>query len=712
MARNRFEQYQSNPYQSQFVPTPIDGRFVAGALGARQKSFDTALDAASTFEPEISYYPGDREAANSLLNQYSQKSNGIVESLYADGDGNNAARTIAQMRQGYSKDRQTGEIAALAQRKAEYDASLTAISKIKDVDDRNRSMRHFQNTVHTEFGLDSPLNQPIILDNPGISEKALAIGKAIKANGWMIGDGRMMTSDDDGMYKVTVNGHTTQIDPNDAYDIIENYLLGDEQVRSYMGNRQQIGDPVDLRNTIASIANAVGFTNTTGSYGFHKDVKKGIDYEQGERPITIGLDNPTLLIKGMTMSNLNTEIKNATGAEKAIMEGYRYKAKSDFDNSENGFNLKLTEENKKTFQDETINQIISDNGPLAKKFEISENVINKFLELSPSDFYELFEKQEELVTRGEGGFTFNLPNSEEKIFSRFKISKSENNNILSFMEKTSVNDKINLYKEELNEYMKDGYSTTGTDLIPSKVGSAATAYQKRFRDALNGNHFQILPTDGTERVDSKTNEEKLLELGNSNPELVGITYFEGSVSPPIFKIKTKDGVMMKLAPKYTNMDDRSLPFIINQLIKDLDITGDRTSSIAEDKVLENMLYNANELYDTGNPNQNVSTQLNIKDVDVKPYTNKSLMGNKGSYIEIKESEEISNYSLSDLKADVKILNLPYALEDIEYLENYYKDNSYIENEALNFDWLPDDKAKEKIILEIIRPAIYKRQNNN
>lgn len=713
MARNRFEQYQSNPYQQQFVPTPMNANLLMGALGQKQKSFDSALNSASTFTPEVSYYHGDRETADGLINQYSQKSNDIVESLYADGDGNNAARTIAQMNQGYLKDKQTGEISALAQRKSQYDASITSINKIKNTEDRQRALGYFQNTAHTEFGLDSPLNQPIILDNPGISEKALAIGKAIKADGWMIGDGRIITSDDNGMYNVTVNGTTTQIDPNDAYGIIENYLLGDEQVRSYMGSRQQIGDPVDLRNTIASVASAVGFTKTTGSYGFHKDVKKGIDYANGNFPLSIQPGNPTLLAEGMTMDDLNTSIASSDGGSKGILTAYKLEAQKAFDESEKGKAFKASASDHTDFQNEYI-ESLTDNYDIqsASDYGVLQSLKEVFSKMKASEFSNVMnneDKLKEIVKQ-------HSPDGYEEIITT---------SLMDIKGNTPSGKKEETYIELRDEFMSDGYSMTPTEIIPGKKGTAAAEYNTKLHNALSEQNFEVLQgfnisTNKPNSYDlgagdkSKTNQKVLNEMKAGTVESVRINKYGNALIPPTFTVEvtTDEGLQeITLMPKYnTQTEGYSIPSSVSDLIKELDATGSLLGNAVENSLLEDRENNYFGLYDNNDPHQNVKDKLlpssNTQIEAIKPYIGKDTNGHEGNYIRIEEKGNVP-YDITFNRIFESMENLGIDLEtneDAMGLKQFIKENGTNPNTPFNFDLFPDPQAKEKFLKTFIIPA--------
>jgi hypothetical protein len=727
MARNRFETYQNNEYTSQFVPTPMDANLMLGAIGQRQKSFDGAMDEASMFAAEVDYYHNDREIAEGILGKYDTQSNSIAEGLYQDGDGTGAARSIIKLKRNYNKDKQVGEIAALKRRKAQFDADMERIDNIKSPVDREEVKALYMKNVHTDFGIDSPLNQAKIFDDPGLAEKALAIGKAIKADGIPMGDGRLYASAD-GMHYTFVNGVQTKVDPTQAYETIKQNILADPQTRGYIQARLNAGAPVDYENLIASVANAVGFTDTRLTYGFRDNSKGLIDYEQGNRPFSMAPANPYEVVQGMTIQELNKEIETATGTRKNILEGFKETKTKEFDNSEAGKSLKPNKQDVNNFKTEFIDSL--DDFPKQTTSDASyiKNLKEIFINMSNGELHDLItntndSELQQIVSEnvGEGwGVIFT-------------------DKLKELSELTSVGEKTKFYNDSLDEVLGKGFQSTPIEIRPSMGGVAKRDYLSTLKQSLNTNEWDVLEVynskEGTyANVDPnnyKQAKEELSKLKAGDIELQGVDKFGESYLPPHFKINLTTGkgedaiittytISPKLNPELKG--SYSLDPTIHKLIKDLDITGDKTSTAVENDLLLELQLSDIGFGDTGNSNFDGVEVMGINDspVKVNPYTKTDSNGKNGNFITVDEpgygKYEITVEELRDMYAF-----LEGPIKDLTTEEKFAAASEYDEfqkvtkglkkTDIVDFSKLLelDPKAMENIFIGVVAPFIQKNK---
>ncbi len=257
--RNRFENYINNGYQSQFVPTPLDTNMMFNVLKERQGYYDNLVATNANLTPQFNYIKpndfdmGHQREAMEIQNLYAERSSEINEYLKNDnleGAKNLMLKTI------HDKDLKR----KVQYLEASYNqdlANLKSIEGIKKMDDRNLATHYYyknrlQGKSFQDYyeGKTSPLNSPILGENPDLDNKINQIGAAIAANGYTFADGSRLESVKDangnsiGKYRYVKGDVTSEIREDEAFNIISTNVLNDPEVQSYIGARQAWGSPI------------------------------------------------------------------------------------------------------------------------------------------------------------------------------------------------------------------------------------------------------------------------------------------------------------------------------------------------------------------------------------------------------------------------------------------------------------------------------------
>lgn len=259
MARNRFENYISNGYQSQFVPTPLDTNMMFNVLKERQGYYDNLVATNANLMPQFNYIKpsdydmGHQREAIEIQNMYTNRSSEINDLLKNDnleGAKNLMLKTI------HDKDLKR-KIQYLESAYAQDMENVKSLSDIKKLDDRNlASQYYYKNRLSgrsfEDFlaGKSAGVNNPLLSENPGLEEMINRAGNAIQANGYTLSDGSVIVSAKDaqgnptGKYMYKTGDVTSEIDFNRAMDILSTNILSNPEVISYIQAREAWGSPI------------------------------------------------------------------------------------------------------------------------------------------------------------------------------------------------------------------------------------------------------------------------------------------------------------------------------------------------------------------------------------------------------------------------------------------------------------------------------------
>lgn len=302
--RNRFENYISNGYVSQFVPTPIDTNLLYNVQKEKQAYLDNLHASLAKMKPEFNfihaneYDMGHTQEAQSIKDYYANQSTEISKMLQEDNlSGAKQAMLSTLYNEDMNKKMQYLEYA--------YNqdlANIKSLEDIKNLDDRNLASNHYQkerlkNKNFDDYyaGKSSPLNSPLLSDNPDLEDLINQAGAAINANGYTTSDGGVLYAAKDaqgnptGKYMYRKGDVTSEITGDRAYNLISVSVLANPKVQSYAAARKAWGSPIEqqLDLMIQSQAGArahrksnqdVSYTNMED--GFQTQNPLGSDYTQ------------------------------------------------------------------------------------------------------------------------------------------------------------------------------------------------------------------------------------------------------------------------------------------------------------------------------------------------------------------------------------------------------------------------------------------------
>lgn len=364
---NRFDQYVQQQFVPQFVPTPLDANLMMKALAAKQQSFDTVGAKISEFTPEVNAYTGDLNDAKQYINDtYEAEKIRIQEELSQSGDTSKAARELYGLNSRYNKDRQTGALYNFAARKAEDEANIAEIMKIKTAEDRALNLQRYMANRHTEFNANqyTRLNTLPLFEDPGMSSKVnTLIGMAASSSVPI--EGGQLSINNKGEYVVSttrpdgsVLQHTYK-DPNEIAQLVAMALQNDPEAAYYMRSREEAGAPIteSLQSYILSASALAGFDkfDLKGVSG-GKGRKGSSGSESGYDGTLISAAGNHMSIGKMpwtgnyesTVASLDTKIANAkTTSEKRqllLQKQELERKKQAFEESGNGKKLKANYE--------------------------------------------------------------------------------------------------------------------------------------------------------------------------------------------------------------------------------------------------------------------------------------------------------------------------------------------------------------------------------
>ena len=329
--RNRFENYISNGYQSQFVPTPLDTNMMFNVLKERQGYYDNLVATNANLMPQFNYIKpsdydmGHQREAMEIQNMYANRSSEINDLLKNDnleGAKNLMLKTI------HDKDlkRKVQYLESAYAQDVEY---VNSLSDIKKLDDRNLATQYYYKNrlsgrSFDDFlaGKSTGVNNPLLSENPDIDKKITAIGSAINANGYTLSDGSVIVSARDaqgnptGKYMYRKGNVSSEIDFRRAIDIIGSGILNDPEVISYVQAREAWGAPIlgmdengnatgPLMEMIASQAGARA----------HRKSETGVHYMTDDIMMH-GIRNPNAPIKPSPVRPAARNSHSLTGKEK------------------------------------------------------------------------------------------------------------------------------------------------------------------------------------------------------------------------------------------------------------------------------------------------------------------------------------------------------------------------------------------------------------
>lgn len=342
MARNRFENYIGNQYQSQFTPTPIDANMAFNVINARQGYYDNIMKSIDMLNPDLEYIApnqfdqGDLPIANQLYQQRAQEQQKLIDDILKTDNLNDAARRVSKLASDPTY-KQTAE--ALKMRKLQYNQGRKMLEDSYGKDPfYNQYVRWFEQNRLTPFDVTNyGINSAVGAPTPDFDQSLKTISDIMKADKWQTADGSMVERTSDGQYFKTVRGTRERISYEEAYDHAKGWVLADPATRNWVSTLNKIGldGEAMLEQKFKSFAGAKSYDEMTQEVGYisnkqwdedsalrqknnntEYDYRPAYNFESNEvPPLTIKngqvVVNEEALVNDPTYQQLKKDVQNA-----------------------------------------------------------------------------------------------------------------------------------------------------------------------------------------------------------------------------------------------------------------------------------------------------------------------------------------------------------------------------------------------------------------
>lgn len=293
MSRNRFENYISSRYESQFTPTPLDPNFMFNVQNARQEYFDKLQAGLLASNPQINFLrPNDFDMGHlQEANQYRQ-------------DINSRISKISDM---MKKDDLTGATTELLglktdpnllQKKQQLEYSFEQDKQFREYVDKNIKDPYYksialsnyeQNRLKDKpFSIGMSLNSPIIADKYDYQEAINKVLTHMEANGIPLGNGKVASKvvDENGRYiyqYVTEDGKLKQLTTQEVYDALSGRLMNDPELKGHIASVELLGldEKEALKKMMIAAAEGKSFSDMTIDRNYISD-QIGLGRAKGE----------------------------------------------------------------------------------------------------------------------------------------------------------------------------------------------------------------------------------------------------------------------------------------------------------------------------------------------------------------------------------------------------------------------------------------------
>jgi hypothetical protein len=333
MARNRFENYISNQYTSQFTPTPIDANMGLNVINARQGYYDNVMKAIDQLNPDLQYIApnqfdqGDLPIANELFQSRAQEQQSLIDDILKTDNLNDAARRVSKLANDPTY-KQKAE--ALKMRKLQYDQNRKMLEDQYGKDAYfNDYLTYYEQNRLTPFDVTNyGLNSAIGAQTPDASKLAKDWASILEYDEIPLGNGSFIgKTGDSGEYYISVDGKRQTLSPEKVASTLTNGMLGDPTVQNWLSTMNRIGQGEKAFKMIESQINAVvagkSFNRTQLSY----DQKQNDEYLLRLKNSLENPENPkspeqTDSLYNITdFANLDTFEAGFEDVEKALKEG-------------------------------------------------------------------------------------------------------------------------------------------------------------------------------------------------------------------------------------------------------------------------------------------------------------------------------------------------------------------------------------------------------